>query len=371
MENIKYKKLPGRGIKRGVSSLFVRCTARLWLGPDHVLCQYIKGYNEEYKRFYFRDIQAIAASTTGRGWIINSIFLGLVAFIALIYGFGVMTDSNSATTVYLILGSVFLLPAIINTIMGPTSKGYLITAVTKEDLPSLCRMRTVRKVIRILRPLIEEAQGGISREELAGSLTASSPEANHQALRTHVRDVRPKARPSASGPSSASEIGKTYNNYRGNLHMVLFAFILSDALLTTIDLTVISVAVTLLSTVVMLAASVMTVVCLVKQHGSSISQGLKRSTWGALAYIIIGYISGTVLYLYMIITNSVQSTAMTQWEQLMIFANYPADQDRFVTVIYALSILMSLTFGIVGTLAYLRNRRAPQQARPPQDARDR
>jgi len=369
MDKIKYKKLPGRGLKRGAASLFVRCRVRLWLGPDHVLCQYIRGYTEEYKRFYFRDIQAIAAGTTGRGRIINLILFGLAAIIALVYVYGSWTGSDPVTGVYLFLGGLFLLPAIVNTLMGPTSKGYLITAVTKEELPSLCRLRTVRKVIRILRPIIEKAQGSISRQELAGSLTASSPGANHQAQRTHVRDVRPKAKPLAPGPLSSAETGKAYNNYTGNLHMVLFAFILSDALLTTIDLTVISVAVTLLATVAMLAASVMTVACLVKQHGSSISQGLKRATWGALAYIITGYISGTVLYLYMIITNSVQSTAMTQWEQLMIFANYPADQDRFVTVIYALSILMSLTFGIVGTLAYLRNRRATQQARPPQDAR--
>lgn len=371
MDKIKYKKLPGRGIKRGVASLFVRCTARLWLGPDHVLCQYTTGYNEEYKRFYFRDIQAIAISATSRGRIINSVLLTLVMLTALVYGIGLMEGSNPTTSIYLIIGSVFLIPAIVNTIMGPTSKGYLITAVTKEELPSLCRMRTVRKVINILKPLIEEAQGGISRKELADSLTTFSNDSGHLAQRTHVRDVRTKGKPSASGTISRAQENKSDNNYKGSLHMVLFAFMLTDAFLTTMDLTVISVAVTLLSTVLFLASSVLTIICLVKQHGSLISQGLKSTTWGALGYVIFSYMLGITMYMYLIISNNVQSTAMTQWEQLVIVANYPADQDRFVTVIYALTILMSLTLGIVGTLAYLRNRRASQQSRTPQDARGR
>src|SRR6185369_4389908 len=48
----RYRKLPGhrRGILRGAS---------LWLGSDHVLSVKSLRFREEYKRFHFRDVQAI------------------------------------------------------------------------------------------------------------------------------------------------------------------------------------------------------------------------------------------------------------------------------------------------------------------------
>src|SRR5213082_404842 len=38
----------------------------LWLGKDHLLCIDTSGYTENYKRFYFRDIQALLIRKTGR-----------------------------------------------------------------------------------------------------------------------------------------------------------------------------------------------------------------------------------------------------------------------------------------------------------------
>src|SRR6266853_1047397 len=41
-------------------------SSSLWLGKDHVLCIDTSGYNESYKRFYFRDIQALVIRKTER-----------------------------------------------------------------------------------------------------------------------------------------------------------------------------------------------------------------------------------------------------------------------------------------------------------------
>src|SRR5438477_12551721 len=38
----------------------------LWLGKDHLLCIDSNGYTENYKRFYFRDIQALLIRKTER-----------------------------------------------------------------------------------------------------------------------------------------------------------------------------------------------------------------------------------------------------------------------------------------------------------------
>src|SRR6058998_3858024 len=67
-----YRKLPGLG--RDVVSI-----SRLYLARDHLLVVNSNGYIEEYKRFYFQDIQAIIIrkSITGQVW---NWVLGALAF---------------------------------------------------------------------------------------------------------------------------------------------------------------------------------------------------------------------------------------------------------------------------------------------------
>jgi hypothetical protein len=60
----------------GSAGLFVRKT--LWFGPDHVLMVTSNVFTEQYRRFYFSDIQAFAAAeveTPARfyGWVLAAI----------------------------------------------------------------------------------------------------------------------------------------------------------------------------------------------------------------------------------------------------------------------------------------------------------
>src|SRR5438477_3941842 len=77
-----YRRLPGR--EAGLLSY-----SRLWLGPDHLLLARTTFFSEEYKRFYFRDIQAFVIRKTNRhriwGWIL-SVLVALCA-VVLIVGF--------------------------------------------------------------------------------------------------------------------------------------------------------------------------------------------------------------------------------------------------------------------------------------------
>ena len=64
--------------------------ARLYLGPDHLLQTASTGYSETYKRFYFRDIQAIVIRKTNAGlfwtffWLIPAFIMALVAVLGLL-----------------------------------------------------------------------------------------------------------------------------------------------------------------------------------------------------------------------------------------------------------------------------------------------
>ena len=157
----QYRRLPGRGIRReGVSALFVRIWGTLWLAEDHILSVDSRLFSEDYKRFYFRDIQAIAFAKTRRGMVWN-IIVSVLMFLFLLPAFRV--EDPIGITLWLIVSGIFGLLLVINILRGPTCTCYLLTAVHKEILPSLDRIKKAEKVTQLLRSSIEKAQKDINQ----------------------------------------------------------------------------------------------------------------------------------------------------------------------------------------------------------------
>jgi hypothetical protein len=147
----------------------------LWLGKDHLLGIDTNGYSESYKRFYFQDIQAVTIRLTPRRLIWNWV-LG-VPTILCVAGWGyALLLSGGPSLGGIITGVVFSLlfgvPLLINNLRGPTCTCQLRTAVQTEDLPSLCRLRKVRKILDRLQPLIAQAQGQLAPEEIPARMQA-------------------------------------------------------------------------------------------------------------------------------------------------------------------------------------------------------
>jgi hypothetical protein len=156
--------------------LILRTRASLWLGPDHLLCVESNGYAETYKRFYFRDIQAIIVQETRRRAIYNAILavpvLGcLIGLLACLTSFA---QDEVGAIVWLIFLSIFLLLVLVNSLLGAGCASYLRTAVQIEQLPSLCRIPKTRRVLDKLRPYIVAAQGGeLSAEQVSTRMRES------------------------------------------------------------------------------------------------------------------------------------------------------------------------------------------------------
>jgi hypothetical protein len=150
-----YRRLPGR--QAGLVSY-----SRVWLGPDHLLLARTAFFSEEYKRFYFRDIQAVITRRTERREIWNVIF----AFTAIAFGvLSVFTTSGWRTFLFVMTGTV-LFALLVNWLRGPTCVCHVRTAVQIEELSPLKRFRATRKVIERLKPNIEKAQGPLAPELL-------------------------------------------------------------------------------------------------------------------------------------------------------------------------------------------------------------
>ena len=142
---------------------------RLYLGEDHLLCVYNSAYTEDYRRFYFGDIQAIAVAANSKRKKMSA-FHGGIALLLLIFAFW---KSGYWTAFFMILAGLFLINVAVNWFRGPTCTCILYTAASQEELTSLGLMKNALKVIDVLKPLIETAQGRLSPEEIRAKAAAS------------------------------------------------------------------------------------------------------------------------------------------------------------------------------------------------------
>jgi hypothetical protein len=177
MAKTGYQRLT-RARSRSSFAVAVMSRTSLWLGEDHLLFVDSSGYTETYKRFYFRDIQAITMQQTDRGRV-WSIVLG-AAFIFSLFIFlftqpkgppAAWSGGEMASRIFLgFLMVVFILFLLINFFSGATCKTFLRTAVQTEELPPLCRVGQTRKVLEKIQPLIIAAQGRLTADEISARM---------------------------------------------------------------------------------------------------------------------------------------------------------------------------------------------------------
>jgi hypothetical protein len=150
LNQVRYRRL------RGVRRTLTLSRAALLTADDHLLlCDYRSGFTERYKRFYFRDIEAIIVRKTN-GWLIGLMVwavLGLIFFMI-----GTAWSWNKWTTITIDgICALFLLRGLLR---GPSCRAHIQTAVQTDVLPMFKRVRKTKRVLtRTLFPLIEHAQG--------------------------------------------------------------------------------------------------------------------------------------------------------------------------------------------------------------------
>ena len=157
-----YQRLPGTG-----NSAFEY--VNLYQASDHLLQVSASGFTESYRRFYFRDIQSIVVRKSAHGKVWNTVWASIFGLLAVI----ALGSGGAAGAVWGAVAGIFLLALALNIARGPTCVCQIRTAVQTRALPSLNRLRRAAKVIARLRPIIEAAQGPLTREEIASRLDAA------------------------------------------------------------------------------------------------------------------------------------------------------------------------------------------------------
>jgi hypothetical protein len=155
-ETERYRRLPGR------KKSFLIGYYTLWQGSDHLLQVYSRFGVEDYRRFYFSDIQAIITRKTVAGKIQN-IVLG--CFGCLFVFWAIFTESVGWSRFHGGAALFLLLALMINYLRGATCETLLVTAVQAEKLHCLYRLKRAAKIMDRLQPLIRKTQGSITREK--------------------------------------------------------------------------------------------------------------------------------------------------------------------------------------------------------------
>ena len=297
----------------------------LWRSRDHLLQIYARWGSEDYKRYYFNDIQAIVTRKTEVGKIINFVMGALAG----LFGLFAVTSTSGWVPFNTIIAAVMMLFLIVNVFKGPTCETHLLTAVQTEKLNSLNRLPTAQAVMNQLKPIIEHYQGPLQRETLVQQ-SAQLSDLKKNGSSTRLLQRPPKAR----------------KNESGRVHLALFVLLSFNGLIVAASFVLTHVGLTFLSTIVMLMMGICVVVALVKQHESNLKHPLRTMTWAALGYVCFSFISGYIISMALAFKNP--EMVHNQWEMIKTISNTtPWDNALMLTLnIFALGGAMAI--GIPG-----------------------
>jgi len=200
-------------------------------------------------------------------------------------------------TVFIALGFVglFGLFILINSACGPTCVTHVRTAVQIEELPSLNRLRRTRAVMNRLRPMIAEAQGQLTPEEIQMKAAAAGQAASSPAV-----PARPVIFPS-----------EPLKHYHGRAHLILFWLLLADVPTTLNDVFFKSVWCNAFVILLWLATATAAIVAVVKQHHSDLPKKLKTIPWFILACPALFFLMTLVCGIFLVIKQGTASLDMS------------------------------------------------------------
>lgn len=315
-----YKRLPGK------KKLFIGFDHTLWAGKDHLLHIYSQRVREEYKRYYYKDIQAVYLRKTPRLKIetailgcVTAVFLGLALF-----GFGEILTYFLAA----LFGTVLM----VNLWIGPTCDCHIQTFVRRDKLPSLYRIRTARKALDILTPLIQEIQGRVTLSMLE--------EAGKKGL---PKEPVPAVSPPVSGKKTTG---------KNRVHPALFLLLLVSGTAAAADISFQHVALPLIWVGATLAAVICVVVALVKQFEVKTAKGIQTLTWVSMVFLCIEMVMGYGLYMYILFTH--MNAAYNQWEAFRVFAALSPTEKPIIFAGLAFSAVGGLLLGMIGLFLIMK-----------------
>lgn len=317
-ERIQYRKLPGhrRGFIRGSS---------VWVGPDHLLAVNSLRFREEYKRYYFRDIQAITIAKRPRFHLSTRAagigYFWLIAF-AIFYRVPHGAVTVGATGIALVVAWAYVSALC-------SCRCRIHTAVSQDRLPSVYRTWVARKFVDAVEPQISAIQGRME-----------GPLSDWEAVRVGPRAIITERVP---GPASEPSIAP----HRSFSFGLLLAILMTNAVLSALVIQQVIGKSSLVSNGTALLEVTAAILVLVHHHRRRIS--------GAQQKLAIATLIAVGLFFY----GTMFSMAIVAGASAA--ARQAVDTTAITRVSTQLDFITALVLSAVGLGILLFERRAPQE----------
>lgn len=315
-----YRRLPGRGRKSGfLHSIGGSCS--LWQTDDHLLLVESNGITESYRRFYFKDIQAVVIQKTNFSRNFNYIAASTLFAAALIHLSHVLGDGFPGSAVMFIF-FISLISLFLNYLMGVTCICRIITPVQDEEIPSLKRLRNAEKVKTVIDNACTALQGTLSEEDI---LTKPVP-------------VRQGAAQSGSSNMLKPFIGR--------YHTLTFAIVLVQGLFLGLDISKHYALYNYIQIVLGSAVSILIIIALLKQHDSDAPAMIKTMMWTTIVFICLS----TVMIFGVKMPHLMEEALVSQYDMYRSMANISPNDSDAVYWCYFISFLGYTALGAAGLL---------------------
>jgi hypothetical protein len=336
-----------RGQNRAIFAISGVSRCSLWAARDHLLYIANEGYTEEYRRFYYKDIQAMLVRKTVAGPVGTAILSILTACMLLWLLYGLSEAWHWGGLLALgIVTSFFLIPLLVNILKGPTCATYIRTAVQTEQVHSLSRLRTAMKVIRQLRETIEGTQGRFTVEHVARM--------EEEVARLEEEDALKKKSAQAAAQSRAA--AQPLKPYRGKAHQVLFVVLLADFCHNCLQFHVTDPNLYLVAATLAVAIVAATVVALIKQFRTTLWPGIKAITWVALPYLVVLNFVSNMCFLFYSFANPGTARSSLEVYRAM-YGISPFDSELRMAIVI-IGMIGSGGLGLTGLLMFNRFRQS-------------
>jgi hypothetical protein len=145
--------------------------SQLWIAPDHLLLLKSSRVAEEYRRFAFSDIQAVVITELPDSQVAQVVaILGSLLWTAL----ALTVSSPFGQGFFLLTGFWLMALSVVSLARGQRCRCHLYTAVSRELLTPVRRMRTARTLLTRIRPEIEAVQGTLPADGIMESAASAA-----------------------------------------------------------------------------------------------------------------------------------------------------------------------------------------------------
>lgn len=322
--NSSYKRLPGRGSKSGFLHSFGG-SCSLWLTDDHLLLIENNGISESYRRFYFRDIQAIVIQKTNYARNFNYIAV-FILFVTAIISLSHILGNGFLNSAVMFIFFISLISLALNYFMGVTCICRIITAVQDEEIPSLKRLRNAVKVKKVIDNVCSALQGILSEEDI---LTRPVP----------VRQA-----------TSHSNISNILKPFIGKYHTLTFTIVLVQGIFLGLDIINHYFIYNYIQIVLGSASSIFIIIALLKQQGSDAPVMIKTLMWTTIVFIGLS----TLMIFGIKMPFMMEKAMISQYDMYKSLANISPYDSNAIYWCFVISFIGYTVLGATGLLSMMR-----------------